>query len=141
VPRDVPRPLERGYLVGLRFPTSDAPHPHPGLIIEVFGAAERDRLAAARGLVPEPDHVLCLMLMISHSAPPRGEPGDFIQVAHRAGTRLDPGDDLFMCYRHFDVALLPRRSPIIGSVGQAYLGRMPEQAWTHYRAQFHAVQA
>lgn len=102
---------------------------------------ERTQLAAQRGLQPQADDVLCLMLMISHSEPPRGEPAERIPADHRLGTRLDPDQDLFVSYRHFDAALIPQQSLVIGTVSGPYLGRMGEDAWRHYQSQFRAVQS
>ena len=141
MPSGVPRPIESGDVIGVHFPTSIARHPHPGLVIRVFTSEERDRLAAHRGLQPQADDVLCLMLMISHSEPPRGEPAEYIPVDYRLRTRLDHDQDLFVSYRHFDAALIPQQSLVIGTVSEPYLGRMGKDAWSHYRSQFHAVQS
>ena len=108
LPSGLPKPIESGDVIGVHFPTSIARHPHPGLVIRVVTSEERDRLAAHRGLQPQADDVLCLMLMVSHSEPPRGEPAEYIPADYRRGTRLDHDQDLFVSYRHFDAALIPQ---------------------------------
>lgn len=109
--------------------------------MQVYDQKARAQVIQARALVADASDVLCLMLMISHAPPARGTAAEFIPVAHRAGTRLDPTRDIFMCYEHFDVALIPQRSLPIASVQGAYLGRMAAEAWRHYKGQFQAVQA
>ncbi|MCT4685213.1 MAG: hypothetical protein N4A39_15935 [Roseicyclus sp.] len=140
MPVDLPSPIDTGDIVGLHFPSSLAEHPHPGLVVQVYDQKQRAQVIQARALAAGEGDVLCLMLMISHAPPARGTAAEFIPVAHRAGTRLDPARDIFMCYEHFDAALIPQRSLPIGSVQGAYLGRMPEQVWQHYRNQFLLVQ-
>jgi hypothetical protein len=138
---DVPQSVQPGDLIGIHLPTSIAAHPHPGLIIQIYNSVDRDKLVASRGLHANGDDLLCLMLMISHSQPPRGEPAEYIPIEHRVGTHLDPNEDLFISYRHFDAALIPQRSLIIGSIRKSYLGQMRDDAWRHYKSQFTAVQS
>ncbi len=116
-------------------------HPHPGLVINVYEGETRARILASRGAEDWPRAQLCLLLMISHSAPARGEHAELIPSIHRTGTQLDLIKDLFVCYRHFDVAFVPGQERTIGSVQGPYLGRMSNAATQHYRNQFTEIQA
>ena len=128
----LPRPLVVGDLVGYEFPTANAAWAHAGLVIKVAdAAAERAALLARQGLADVKGTQVCILLMISHSYPPKGEMGELIRSPHRQGTKLDKDQDLYVCYNHFDVVVLPGNERRIVSVDGPYLGRM-NRAWALY---------
>lgn len=138
----LPDLVSLGDIVGVRFPTSPAKHPHPGIVMQIIepGPA-RATVLAKRNVADEPEKALCLMLMISHSPPPKGETAQYLDRTHRQGTRLDPVGDLYVCFRHFDLAFLPGAQERIVSVDGPYLGRLEEKFRLLYWKQFMELQA
>lgn len=88
-----------------------------------------------------PGTQICVLLMVSHTPPPKGEYGELIPNHRKTGTTLDTARDLYVCYRHFDAAFIPGQERLIVSRGGPYLGRMEPDALLHYRAQLRDIQA
>jgi hypothetical protein len=139
--RSEPEQIEAGDIFGHRFPTSSDPRQaHPGLVLSVLEGSARKRALEQNGKDDFANATLCVVLMISHAQPKPGEFGQLVTLEHRSGCLLDRSRDVFVCFRHFDIAFLPRQAVKIKSVNGAYLGRMPADGVKHYRAQFVAVQ-
>lgn len=137
----LPTPVEAGDLFGFHFPTCNAPHPHPGIVIQTYQGEQRAAVLQKRGVTDEPDLQVCLMLMVSHSKPRTGEYGELIRAEHRIGTFLDTSNEIFACYEIFDLAFVPGDEKNILSAKGPYLGRLSAAALGHYKSQFRAVQA
>ena len=137
----LPTPVRAGDIVGFHFPTSSAQHPHPGIVLKTAqGDAERARHCAQRGIADIPGAQICLLLMVSHSPPGKGEYGEIVPIHHRDGTLLDATGDLYVCYRHYDLGLVPGYERSIASIGGPYLGRLKPEALLYYKSQLTAVQ-
>jgi hypothetical protein len=133
--------LEEGNVFGLMFPTSSANYPHPGILLKIYDTENRDERLKSRGIKAKSNLDLCLFLMISHSYPPRGEYAEIIDDIHKENTNLDRKSCLYMCYNHFEAALMPASQRIIGSVNSPYLGKLDDTVLAYYKLQFTSIQS
>ncbi|WP_417525921.1 hypothetical protein [Marinovum sp.] len=137
----LPTPVQAGDVVGFRFPTCEATHPHPGIVLQSYEGAQRASVLKSRGVKDRAGLQVCLVLMVSHSPPPKGQFGELIRSDHKAGTSLDGVKDIYVCYEIFDLAFVPGQERTIQSVNGPYLGRLNEEALIYYASQFREVQA
>ena len=138
----LPNPVRADDVVGCHFPTSKATHPHPGLVLNVItDPAQRAGLLARSGRQDIQGATFCLILMMSHSAPTKGEYAELVPHHLKVGTLLDTARDIYVCYKHFDIVLIPGDQLTIASAKGPYLGRVDTNATKYYARQLSAVAA
>lgn len=136
----LPTPVQAGDIFGFHFPSATAPHAHPGIVLQTYVGDQRAVILKNRGHADKPELQVCLVLMVSHSPPLKGQYGEIIPLHHKNGTALDPLSDIYACYQVFDLAFVPGQEKNIHSVDGPYLGRFSTEALAHYKSQFLAVQ-
>ena len=137
----LPIPIIEGDIIGRHFPNCNTKYPHPGIVLKTFNHhLIRKKLASERNITEAPNTQICFVVMVSHSPSSKGEYCDIIQKQHKAGTLLDVENDLYVCYKHFDFALIPGQEKIIGKVGQSYLGRLMPDVLNYYAKKFKEIQ-
>lgn len=142
--RQLPSRIVAGDVFGYVFPTCSAKHPHPGMVLQTFEDPNEVSALKKRYQCSDEDietNFFCLIVMLSHSEPAKGEYAELMQPDHKTNTLIDPRRDVFVCYRHHDFILLPIKSVRIGSIEGPYLGRMVPEFAVHFRRQFKDVQA
>lgn len=138
----LPNPVRAGDVIGCHFPSASAAHPHPGLVLDVItNPAHRAALLARNGKQDIAGATCCLMLMISHSPPAKGEYAELMPQHVKTGTLLDAVRDIFVCYKHFDIVLVPGDQMVIASARGPYLGRVDPGTTKYYARQLSAVTA
>jgi hypothetical protein len=140
----LPSRIVAGDVFGYVFPNCSANHPHPGIVLQTFEKTEEISQIKERYKVSDEDADagwFCLIVMLSHSQPAKGEYAELMIPSHKTNTRIDEKLDVFVCYQHFDLTLLPNRSARIGSIGGPYLGRVVPEHTSHFRRQLKGVQA
>lgn len=140
----LPSKIVAGDVFGYVFPTCSAKYPHPGMVLQTFEDPKEISVLKQKHQLSDKDvetNFFCLIVMLSHSQPAQGEYAELMQSIHKTNTLIDPRRDVFVCYQHYDVILMPIKSVRIGSVNGPYLGRMIPKFAVHYRRQLKAVQA
>lgn len=106
-----PSRILAGDVFGYVFPNCAATYPHPGIVLQTFEQPEQIAAIKKQYEVSDTEHgVFCLIVMLSHSQPAKGEFAELMSLSHKTNTLIDQKLDVFVCYKHFDLTHLPSRS-------------------------------